>query len=356
VIQLPLSGIKYLRTLARLDVGGQALRAAGGEVVGFTALSAPIDLQIIDRTSALRFRLEFEIAGSESLQFLPLGSTTNVTAQIAWPHPDFDGAFLPVSHQLRADGYTAHWQVFELNRAVLTSNAGGIVHPVIEPYLLPRSPYETFVSGRQNDVPLLLGSNAEEARAIVDVTQVMAATFSGDIARSFGPLPPPLMAAYPHATDEEARAARLDFERDLRFGWDMWAWARLQATTGHNPVYYYLFQLRPPFPKDSVYAGWGASHFAELWYVFDHLDQNSWRWTPADRTVAAEIATYWVNFARSGNPNGNGVPPWPAFENTEGKVQYLGDPITTDGVLGIDGLRVFDAVYVDVRGKPFATP
>jgi para-nitrobenzyl esterase len=238
----------------------------------------------------------------------------------------------------------------------LTGNADGIVHPVIEPYLLPRSPYETFVSGRQNDVPLLLGSNAEEARAIVDVTQVMAATFSGDIARSFGPLPPPLMAAYPHATDEEARAARLDFERDLRFGWDMWAWARLQATTGHNPVYYYSFQLRPPFPKDSVYSGWGASHFAELWYVFDHLDQNSWRWTPADRKVAAEISTYWVNFARSGDPNGTGVPPWPAFENTEGQVQYLGDPITTDGVLGIDRLRVFDAVYVDVRGKPFATP
>jgi inner membrane protein len=118
VIQLPLSGIKYLRTLARLDVGGQALRAAGGEAVGFTALSAPIDLQLIDRTSAIPFRLEFEIAGSESLRFLPLGSTTNVTAQIAWPHPDFDGAFLPVSHQLRADGYTAHWQVLDLNRAV----------------------------------------------------------------------------------------------------------------------------------------------------------------------------------------------------------------------------------------------
>jgi para-nitrobenzyl esterase len=72
--------------------------------------------------------------------------------------------------------------------------------------------------------------------------------------------------------------------------------------------------------------------------------------------VAAEISTYWVNFARSGNPNGTGVPPWPAFENTEGRVQYLDEPITTDGVLGIDRLRVFDAVYADVRGKPFATP
>ncbi len=249
----------------------------------------------------------------------------------------------------------------------LTGNDGGIVHPVIEPYLLPRSPYETFVSGRQNDVPLLLGSNAEEARAMVNVTGVTAGAFASDIAKSFGSLPPALMAAYPHATDEEARTARLEFERDLRFGWDMWAWARLQATTGHGPVYYYSFQQRPPFPKDSVYAGWGASHFAELWYVFDHLDQSPWwyvfdhldqspwHWTSADRKMAKEISTYWVTFARSGNPNGPGLPSWPAFENTQGKVQYLGDPITTEGVLGIDSLRVFDAVYSDVRGKPFGS-
>ena len=113
----------------------------------------------------------------------------------------------------------------------LTGNAGGIVHPVIEPYLLPVSPYEAFTSGRQNDVPLLLGSNADEARSLTDVSHVKAATFDGDIEHSFGQLPAPLIAAYPHATDEEARQARLDLERDLRFGWDMWAWARLQAGT-----------------------------------------------------------------------------------------------------------------------------
>jgi inner membrane protein len=118
VIQLPLSDVKFLRTLTRFDVGGQPLRATSGQVAGFAALSSPIDLQTIDRTSALSFRLELAIAGSDSLQFLPLGSTTIVNAQIAWPHRDFVGAFLPVSHQLKVDGYTAHWKVLELNRAV----------------------------------------------------------------------------------------------------------------------------------------------------------------------------------------------------------------------------------------------
>src|SRR5277367_2884790 len=79
----------------------------------------------------------------------------------------------------------------------LTGNAGGIVHPVIEPYVLPVSPYEAFTSGRQNDVPLLLGSNADEARSLTDVTHVKAATFDGDIEQSFGQLPAPLITAYP---------------------------------------------------------------------------------------------------------------------------------------------------------------
>jgi len=236
----------------------------------------------------------------------------------------------------------------------LTGDGGGLVHAVIEPYVLPLSPYDAFNAGQQNDVALLIGSNAEEARALVDVSHQTAATFDSDIAKSFGALPPPLLAAYPHATDDEAREARLGLERDLRFGWDMWAWARLQAATGKQPVYYYSFRQRPPFPAGSVYAGWGASHFAELWYVFDHLDQSPWQWTPGDRRLADEMSSYWVNFARSGNPNGPGLPPWPAFTKAESKVQYLGDPIAVGGVAAIKSLTVFDSVYTMVRGKPFA--
>jgi para-nitrobenzyl esterase len=236
---------------------------------------------------------------------------------------------------------------------LLTGNAGGISHPVIEHYVLPLSPYEAFTSGQQNDVPLLLGSNAEEARAMIDVTHETAATFESEMDHSVGQLPAPLLAAYPHTTDEGAKQARLGLERDLRFGWDMWAWARLQAATGQQSVYYYLFQQQPPFPTGSVFEGWGASHFAELWYVFDHLDQEPWRWSAADRRVAEEMSSYWVNFAKSGNPNGPDLPQWPAFTNTERKVQYLGDPITVGGVANISGLTVFDAVYTTVRGKPF---
>jgi para-nitrobenzyl esterase len=250
-------------------------------------------------------------------------------------------------------GAPALKELRQLPASLLTGNAGGIVHPVIEPYVLPLSPYEAFTSGHQNDVPLLIGSNTEEARALIDVSHETAATFDSDLEQSVGQLPPALVAAYPHVTDEETRQARLGLERDLRFGWDMWAWARLQAGTGKSPVFYYSFRQQPPFPADSVYAGWGASHFAELWYVFDHLDQSPWNWTAADRKLAEEMSSYWTNFARSGNPNGPGLPLWAAFTNAESKVQYLAAPITVGGVANIQGLSVFDAVYTTVRGSPF---
>lgn len=142
-----------------------------------------------------------------------------------------DGA----SH-MQSLGATTLDEMRKLPAARLTG-ANAVSHPVIEPHVLPLSPYDAYVQGRQHDVPLLVGSNSEEARALVDVTAVRADRFEADIAASFGALPAALLAAYPRATDEEARDARLGFERDLRFGWDMWAWARL-AGAGCSPVYY----------------------------------------------------------------------------------------------------------------------
>ncbi len=239
-----------------------------------------------------------------------------------------------------------------LPTARLLHGAGSVSHPVLDGYVLPSSPYEVFAAGRQNDVPVLVGSNEEEARALVDLSSVKARTFDDDIALAWGQLPPALLAGYPHASDEEAKTARAAFERDLRFGWDMWTWARLQAATGKEPVYYYHFTQKPPFPENSVQAGWGASHFAELWYVFDHLDQARWAWTGADRSAADAISTYWTNFAKTGDPNGRALTLWPRFTTTDGRVLYLGSPVTVGGIADFGTLKVFDMVYSQVRGAP----
>ncbi|WP_332773209.1 carboxylesterase/lipase family protein [Phenylobacterium sp.] len=233
---------------------------------------------------------------------------------------------------------------------LLKAPTGSVSHPVIEPYVLPRPPFDAFAAGAENDVPLLVGSNAEEARSLTDLSGVRTASFEADLTRRWGALPPAIVAAYPHRTDEEARRARTDLERDLRFGWDAWAWARLGAR--RRPVYAYYFTQTPPFPADSAHAGWGAGHFAELWYMFDQLGQTPWPWTPADRRLAWAMSRYWVNFAATGNPNGPGLPPWPAFVPDDGCMLRLGDPIAPDGVANLRTLQVFDAVYGQLRGSP----
>jgi para-nitrobenzyl esterase len=231
---------------------------------------------------------------------------------------------------------------------LLEGTAGRVSHPVIEPHVLPTGPYDAFVSGTYNNVPILVGFNAEEARALVDVAQVKAATFAADVERSFGPLPPALMAAYAPETDAEAQQARLDLERDLRFAWDMWTWARLQSVKGR--AYFYHFMRRPPFPQGSIHYSWGASHFAELWYMFDHLDQESWAWSAEDRRLAQAMASYWTNFVKSGDPNGAGLLRWPSFDT--GNMMHLYDAPYVDEVPGTQTMQIFDAVYDAIRGKP----
>jgi para-nitrobenzyl esterase len=237
---------------------------------------------------------------------------------------------------------------------LLQGDAGAVSHPVIEPYVLPAAPYDVFVLGQESNVPVLIGSNAEESRALIDPTAVKASTLVTYVSKSLGTpaaFIDAIINAYPHRTDVQARRAAVDLETDLRFGWDMWTWARLQAHQQRSRVYYYNFRERPPFPMGSVYQGWGASHFAELWYVFDHLDQERWHWTGADRRLAEVISSYWTNFVKSGNPNATGLPHWPRYEGTDGNVLYLQGHVTVGTVFHLDRLGAIETVYSSLRRK-----
>jgi para-nitrobenzyl esterase len=237
---------------------------------------------------------------------------------------------------------------------LLKGAAFAVSHPIIEPYAMPMIPADAFRAGRQNDVPILIGFNAEEARSFVDLGAVKAASFATDLPR-FWPSAlksPGFLAAYPHATDEEARTARVALETELRFAWDMWGWGRAQALTGRSKVYFYRFDRRPPFPANSIYAGWGAGHFVELWYIFDHLGQEAWPWTPADRRLAELMPAYWTNFAKTGDPNGPGLPPWPGFEVASPNLLLLGTQVTSGALPVTPGLKAIDELYSLARRAP----
>jgi para-nitrobenzyl esterase len=129
----------------------------------------------------------------------------------------------------------------------------------------------------------------------------------------------------------------------------VWTWARPQAETGSAGTYAYFFSHVPPFPDHTPYSGWGASHFAELWYVLGKLDDETWAWRERDRELADTIMDYWVNFARSGDPNGHDLPRWPRFTGSIGPVLHLDEQPSAGGLPNLDELQVFQTIYSGLR-------
>jgi para-nitrobenzyl esterase len=241
----------------------------------------------------------------------------------------------------------------------LKNGLAGTFHPIIDGYVLPEEPYAAFAAGRQNDVPILIGSNADDARPLIPSGNIRLASFAEDIGKAWGSqvvraLAEEYIKLYPATTDREARESRAKFETELRYGWDMWTWARLQAKTGRGKVFSYYFAHLPPYPQGSPFADWRAGHWAELRYVFDHLNQEPWAWSDADRALANEMATYWTNFAKSGDPNGDGVPVWPNFTTDRERVLHLDDSATVGGVPDLEWLRRLDLCYIGLRSATTA--
>ncbi len=222
-------------------------------------------------------------------------------------------------------------------------------HLIIDGYALPKSPYEAYQKGQQNHVSVLIGSNADEGQAFIAGHTITRDNFRQALDRSFPDVLVRLIGPEPGATDAQARASAAAFERDMRFRWDMWTWARLGANARAGKVFLYRFSRTPPYQPGDKYFGWGASHGMELPYVFDHLEQQPLLWTGLDHQLAATMTTYWTNFAKNGDPNGPGLPLWPQFDPSSSSVMQLGDRMEAAPTEDTRSLRKIDRVYATAR-------
>ncbi len=216
--------------------------------------------------------------------------------------------------------------------------------PVIDGDVLPEDPYKLYQARKYNNVPVLAGTNSDEGALFVQATT--AETFKASLRRDYGPYADALLAVYPANSDAQALRSDRDLFRDTIFGWPTWTWARLQTSTGGSKVFLYYFTHRSPRPNTPA-DDLGALHGSEVAYVFGHATPS---WSSVDRALSDVISSYWVNFARTGDPNGPQLPQWPAFHSVAPQVLKLDIELAVAPIPNLDNLEVLDRYYAWRRG------
>jgi len=196
---------------------------------------------------------------------------------------------------------------------------------VIDGYFLTEPPSVTFGGGKAARVPLLVGSNSQEApgTAIIGEGPPTVAAYRAGLTRTLGDRADAVFALYPARTDAEVISMATAVASDDFLALPTWKWFDLQRQAGAPTYYYYYTHVRPRFLLDpGSKPAWGAVHSAEIEYALGNLDTNPiYAWTDADRKVSATMNGYWANFIKTGNPNGAGLPVWPKAPLDAGKIR-----------------------------------
>jgi para-nitrobenzyl esterase len=213
---------------------------------------------------------------------------------------------------------------------------------IVDGWYVPEDLSVTYARHTENDVDILVGSNRDEGTFFARPGSVTAEQFSGTAKRRFSGLADAYLKLYPASSDAEAATSQLASFRD-EMGWHMRTWAQMQSTRGKGKAYLYFFTHVPPTAPGQPSRG--ATHTADLAYMFDNPPPTQ-TWTDTDRQLAETMSSYWVNFAATGDPNGKGLPEWPAFRaKSAEKAMVLGDTVTAGSAIEPDMLSFYDAYY-----------
>jgi para-nitrobenzyl esterase len=221
----------------------------------------------------------------------------------------------------------------------------GDFKPVPDGETIAEDPYELFETGKFNDIPILVGTNSDEGSRFLN-QKIASETFEQYVRNKYKLGVEEILNAYPHATDAEAVRSAKDTIREFSFAWSTWNWARLQSKNGKNKAFVYYFDHRTPASPD------GSSHAAEVPYVFGNLGmfgQPGGMGGSEDRVLSELIPSYWINFAKKGNPNGPGLPGWPAFDEKEQKTMFFDKTPSARPHPNVDKIKAFDTHFVKLR-------
>jgi para-nitrobenzyl esterase len=220
--------------------------------------------------------------------------------------------------------------------------------PSIDGVLLPVSPPVAFANGSADGIDVMLGLTSEEMAALVGpVAQPSVARIRAQLEREHGRAgATELLRLHRVASDSDAWRAWLHIMTDEIFGIETRGLARTLAARG-NHVFSYEFTRQASTPAA---AALGAYHSADVAFVFNRPPAYEPPWTRADSALADTVQTYWANFARTGNPGGNGVTAWPAFTTSREEYLDIGMPITVRSRLHADRYAWFERSRARANG------
>ncbi len=197
--------------------------------------------------------------------------------------------------------------------------------PNVDGWVLPDEIRNIFARGKQNDVPVIVGSNANEMTSLTVPATIPRTLedYHKRVETQYGEATRDFDALYPVKSAEDVAAAYLGSVRDVSFTLPMRTWARMTAT-GRSKAYLYFFSHVPPNPN-SKYLG--AYHAGEIAYVFTNLNPQNALLQEGDHKLAETMSNYWVNFAKTGDPNGKGLPKWTAYNTRDEAYMDFGDVV-----------------------------
>jgi para-nitrobenzyl esterase len=235
------------------------------------------------------------------------------------------------------------------------SNGGFSMAIIVDGYFLPKSPSEIFASGEQLHIPLLAGWNSAEIpyQAVMWGKMPTPENYGKQIKQLYPSDSAEVMKLYPGSTQEEVIKSATALSSDRFIVYSTWKWEEQAAKTGGDPVYSYIFSrprpemvgsmgnAKPGLAGGVVKGGAnepankmpppmaGAAHASEIEYALGNLSGNKvYNWGPDDFKVSQTMESYFANFIKTYNPNGKGLPEWPANKST-GIMDYMNINVTS---------------------------
>jgi para-nitrobenzyl esterase len=228
-----------------------------------------------------------------------------------------------------------------IQKSIASGMGGGGFRPAADGYIIPSDLYSLYQAGRFNDTPILLGNTSEEAASMGGARNVTPEEFEKQIKEQYGLHADAILKAFPHSTDAEAAKASRGV-RQSSSAWNTWIWARLQSQKGKGKAFEYLFDYVHTSPEV------GSGHGSDVPYAFQTLGGRQGAPKPEDLILSDRISSYWINFAKNGDPNGPGLPKWPAFSEKDSKVMVFDATSSARPLPNLDQVKIFDA-YISWR-------